>query len=163
VIVLMGVCGCGKTTVGKVLAERLGWEFVEGDSFHSQANIAKMSRGVALDDADRWPWLKTLADEITRRIDEQRPMVLACSALKQAYRDVLQVDGEQVRFVFLEGSRQLIAERLNRRQGHYMPASLLESQFTALEPPRDAEGMTVIPADQSVDEIAQQVISALKT
>ena len=134
----MGVSGSGKTTVGKVLAKALGAEFVEGDSYHPPANIEKMRRGIPLDDADRWPWLQVLSAEIDRWLEAGRPVVLACSALKQAYRDVLAKGRPGVRFVYLEGDKALIRRRLEERRGHYMPATLLDSQLAALEPPADA-------------------------
>jgi gluconokinase len=141
VIVVMGVSGAGKTTVGQLLAEALQAEFVEGDAHHPPENIAKMRRGVPLDDADRGPWLAILSAEIDRWLAAGKTVVLACSALKQRYRDILAKRRLGVRFVHLEGDKALIRRRLDRRQGHYMPAVLLDSQFAALEPP--AEAITV--------------------
>jgi gluconokinase len=138
VIVLMGVSGSGKTTVGTRLAKALGAEFAEGDSYHPPANVEKMRSGMPLDDSDRWPWLKILSAEIDRWLAAGKSVVLACSALKQAYRDVLAKGRQGVRFVHLQGDKALIRERLARRRGHYMPATLLDSQFAALEPPSDA-------------------------
>lgn len=138
VIVLMGVSGAGKTTVGKLLAAALGAEFAEGDAYHPPSNIQKMRRGIPLKDADRWPWLEILGAQIDRWLAEGKRVVLACSALKQRYRDVLMKGRPGVRFVHLEGDKALIRLRLDQRVGHYMPATLLDSQFAALEPPGDA-------------------------
>jgi gluconokinase len=138
VIVLMGVSGTGKTEVGTRLAKALGGEFAEGDDYHPPANVAKMQSGVPLDDADREPWLETLSREIGAWLDAGRTVVLACSALKQRYRDILKAGRPGVRFVHLEGDADLIRERLEGRRGHYMPASLLNSQLAALEEPADA-------------------------
>ena len=138
VIVLMGVSGAGKTTVGQLLAAALDAEFAEGDAYHPPKNIEKMRRGIPLDDTDRWPWLEILSAQIDRWLAAGRPVVLACSALKQRYRDVLAKGRPGVRFVHLEGDKALIRLRLDRRRGHYMPAVLLDSQFAALEPPADA-------------------------
>src|ERR671919_2771850 len=138
VVVLMGVSGVGKTEVGTRLARALGGEFAEGDDYHPPANVEKMRSGVPLDDADREPWLETMSREIGAWLDAGRTVVLACSALKQRYRDVLKAGRPGVVFVHLEGDPALIRKRLDHRRGHYMPASLLESQLAALEEPADA-------------------------
>ena len=158
VIVLMGVSGVGKTEVGTRLAEALGGRFAEGDSFHPPANVAKMESGVPLDDADRQPWLETLSREIGRWLDAGETVVLACSALKARYRQVLQAGRPGVRFVYLKGSKGLIASRLKQRRGHYMPPSLLDSQFAALEAPEDAISVEV---DQTPDAIVAEIVAAL--
>jgi len=158
VIVLMGVSGVGKTEVGTRLAEALGGRFAEGDSFHPPANVAKMESGVPLDDADRQPWLETLSREIGRWLDAGETVVLACSALKARYRQVLQAGRPGVRFVYLKGSKGLIASRLKQRRGHYMPPSLLDSQFAALEAPEDAISVEV---DQTPDAIVAEIAAAL--
>jgi gluconokinase len=140
IVVLMGVSGSGKTSVGRRLAEALGWPFIEGDDFHPPANVAKMAAGVPLDDADRWPWLDALADEIGAIAARGDSAIVACSALKQTYRDRLasKAPPGAVRFVHLAGDYEAIAAKLATRKHRYMPASLLASQFATLEPPSDA-------------------------
>ena len=159
-VVLMGVTGSGKTTVGEILAERLGWPYLDGDDFHPPANVAKMAAGSPLTDEARWPWLRTLAEEIGSRGDGGDSCFLGCAALKEEYRTALRAarDGSQVRFVHLAGDESLIAGRLAARVHRYMPASLLRSQFETLEPPTDA---AVIDIDATPDEIADRVILAL--
>jgi gluconokinase len=137
IVVLMGVCGSGKTKVGRALAASLGWPFYDADTFHPPANIAKMAAGIALTDEDRWPWLDRIADELARVLASGGHAVLACSALKQVYRDRLARVGD-VRFVYLKGDMETIAARLAKRKHEYMPASLLPSQFAALEEPANA-------------------------
>lgn len=137
ILVLMGVCGCGKTTIGDALADSLGWPFYDADDFHPQANVVKMASGQALDDDDRWPWLDRIADELRRVLARGGHAVLACSALRQAYRERLQRAGD-VRIVYLKGDAATIATRLAGRRHKYMPATLLPSQFAALEEPADA-------------------------
>jgi carbohydrate kinase (thermoresistant glucokinase family) len=137
IVVLMGVCGSGKTTVGEALAAALGWPFHDADGFHPPANVAKMAAGTPLTDDDRWPWLDRIAAEMRRVDDAGRHAVLACSALKDAYRERIARAGD-VRFVYLRGDYATIAGRLAARQHAYMPASLLESQFAALEEPAGA-------------------------
>src|SRR5918996_273546 len=161
VVVLMGVSGAGKTEVGTRLAEALGGTFAEGDDYHPPANVEKMRSGVPLDDADRQPWLETLSREIGRWLDASRTVVLACSALKQRYRDILKAGRPGVRFVHLEGDPDLIRKRLDKRRGHYMPASLLESQFAALEEAGDAITVGIdAPPDAIVAEIRQALDAA---
>ena len=134
----MGVTGCGKTTVGVTLAAACGWIFHDADDFHPAENVAKMKRGAALDDEDRWPWLARLNTFLLDNEREGKSLVLACSALKQSYRDRLARGCAAARFVFLDGDKQLIRARLAARQGHYMNPKLLESQFAILERPEDA-------------------------
>jgi len=149
----MGVSGSGKSTVGALLAARLGVEFLDGDDYHPPDNVAKMAAGRALEDADRWPWLERLNAELRRR----RSAVLACSALKAAYREVL-ARGLDCRVVHLRGSIGRIRERMQSRQHRYMPASLLESQFAALEPPAGAIEIDIArPAEDCVEEIVRQL------
>ena len=135
-IIVMGVCGCGKSLIGARLAAALGGIFEDADDFHSKENKAKMSASIPLTDEDRWPWMRTLRERIEEMRTKTPCYVLACSALKQAYRDILA--GEGVVFLFLKGSRELIASRMAARKGHYMPTTLLDSQFAILEEPRDA-------------------------
>lgn len=150
VIVLMGVSGAGKTTVGQLLAQALGAEFAEGDAYHPPENIEKMRRGIPLEDADRWPWLHNLGAQTDRWVATGKTVVLACSALKQSYRDVLAKGRPGVRFVHLAGDKALIRLRLDGRQGHYMPATLLDSQFAALEPPADAITVDVTGTPEAI-------------
>jgi gluconokinase len=158
VIVLMGVSGTGKTEVGTRLARALGAEFVEGDDYHPPANIEKMRSGVPLDDADRQPWLETLSREIGTWLDAGRTVVLACSALKRRYRDILKAGRAGVRFVHLKGPEALIRSRLDHRRGHYMPPSLLDSQFAALEEPTEAITVSIEgPPEAIVAEIMKKL------
>lgn len=151
VIVVMGVSGSGKTVHGRALAGALGWDFADADDFHPPANIAKMRVGTALDDTDRTPWLACLRAEIEARLADARPVVLACSALKQAYRDALWADRPRMRLVYLEGPRDLLAARLAARSGHYMPPGLLDSQLVTLEAPSDAIRISIsLTADAQV-------------
>lgn len=141
---VMGVSGCGKSTIGKMLAERLGWDFYDADDFHPPENIQKMKSGLPLTDADRLPWLKTLSSMLRASSAAGHRSVLSCSALRQSYRDIL-LDGlPEFQIVFLKGDRKLIASRMNSRHSHFMPASLLDSQFATLEEPA---GANVIEAD----------------
>jgi len=138
IVILMGVTGCGKTKVGLTLAEACAWEFLDADDFHPAENVAKMKSGIALTDEDRWPWLARLNTLLLERERQGKSLVLACSALKQIYRDHLARGCAAARFVFLDGDKELIRARLAARQGHYMNAKLLDSQFDILEPPEDA-------------------------
>ena len=135
VLVVMGVSGCGKTTIARGLAEARGWTLLEGDAFHPASNVAKMQSGTPLTDADRWPWLQAIADAIDACRARGESAVVACSALKRAYRAVLIGDRPDVVLVYLRGSRAVIGERLRARKGHFMPPGLLDSQFATLEEP----------------------------
>jgi gluconokinase len=151
VIVLMGVSGTGKTTVGKLLAARLGWNFIEGDDFHPTANVRKMSEGVPLTDEDRCPWLQALRQRIEVACKQGENIVLACSALKQEYRRYLERnDLECVHYVFLHGSEELISRRLADRQGHFMAPTLLKSQFEALEVPVGTIQVDITPPPEVI-------------
>jgi gluconokinase len=136
IIILMGVAGSGKTTVGRLLASELGWRFYEGDDFHPRANIDKMQRGIPLTDDDRWPWLQALKEVIDACLVQGTSAVMACSALKQTYRDYLMHGRDEVKLVYLKGSYDLLSQRLAQRQGHFMPKELLASQFATLEEPQ---------------------------
>jgi gluconokinase len=156
----MGVSGSGKTTIARALAARLGWRFAKGDEFHSAANVAKMRAGVALTDEDRWPWLDAIAAWIRETRARGERCVVACSALKRAYRERIAGGRDDVRFVYLEGSYDTIAARLETRTGHYMPLSLLRSQFDTLEPPGD-ESAVVARVDDSPERIVAHIMSGL--
>ena len=136
-VLLMGVCGCGKSTVGRALAAELNWTFLDADILHPEANVTKMASGIPLTDADRWPWFDRIVAEMRRYAAAGKNVVIACSALKQAYRDRL-ASGGSVRVVYLKGDAETIAPRLAERRGHFMPPSLLASQFATLEEPDNA-------------------------
>ncbi|HEY2642556.1 MAG TPA: gluconokinase [Galbitalea sp.] len=163
-LIVMGVSGSGKSTVGQTLAQRLGWRFEDGDKFHPASNVAKMHAGIPLTDEDRRPWLKAIADEIDRSCQAGEPVVIACSALKRAYRDVLVHGRQDVRIIYLRGDQALIARRLAQRKDHFMPPALLASQFQTLEPPGDDEAAIAVsidaPVDAIVDDIARQLLPA---
>lgn len=158
IVVVMGVSGVGKSTVAKGISTHLGCEFAEGDAFHPQANIDKMHAGHALDDDDRWPWLRSLRDWMADEIASGRSAVVTCSALKRSYRDLLREAGPQVRFLHLTASEELIAERLSQREGHFMPASLLHSQFEDLEQ-LDQDELAAGSVEVSVEGGVPQVIT----
>jgi gluconokinase len=160
-LVVMGVSGSGKSTIADKLAERLGWTFEDGDRFHPASNVAKMSAGHPLTDEDRWPWLQAIADEIDRVCTAGEHAVIACSALKRAYRDILVHGRSDVRMVYLNGSQELIASRLARRKGHFMPPGLLDSQFKTLEPPDESEHPLTVSIDGSVDAIVDDIVRQL--
>ncbi len=162
IMLLMGVSGCGKTTVGEQLAERLGWPYQEGDALHPPANVAKMAGGMPLTDADRLPWLAAVAAWIDARRAAGECGVVSCSALKRAYRQLLIGDRPDVRLVYLRGTRDQLAERLAARTGHYMPAGLLDSQLATLEEPTAAEQPLVVPIDQPVEAVVTAIAGAVR-
>jgi carbohydrate kinase (thermoresistant glucokinase family) len=158
VLVVMGVSGSGKSTIAAMLAQKLGWTYQDGDWFHPPANVEKMAAGTPLTDADRWPWLEAIA----RWIDETREAgqhgIVACSALKRAYRDVLAgAHPEAVLFVLLDGSKDLIAGRIGARHGHFMPTTLLDSQFATLERPALGENAITVSIDATPEEITETI------
>jgi gluconokinase len=161
-LVVMGVSGSGKSTIAEYLATRLGWRYVDGDLFHPPANVAKMSAGHPLTDEDRWPWLRAIAAEIDRLAAAGTRAVVACSALKRAYRNILVHGRDDIRIVFLDGTQDLIAKRLAARKGHFMPPGLLDSQFRTLEPPRPSERPVTVSIDASVDGIADNIVRQLE-
>lgn len=157
-IVIMGVSGCGKSSVGAALAVALGWPYRDGDNLHPAENVAKMAAGVPLTDADRWPWL----DRVAGVLLNEAPVIVGCSALRRIYRDRIGMGaGGAVRFVHLVGSEPLIAARMAGRAGHYMPPSLLASQFATLEPPGPDEGAVTVAIDQPLAAIVAQVTAAI--
>lgn len=160
-LVLMGVASSGKTTVATLLAERLGVTYAEADQFHPQANIAKMSSGTPLTDEDRWPWLVALRDWLSSEAAAGRGGVVTCSALKRSYRDLLRAAQGEVWFVHLSGTPDLLAERMGRRTGHFMPASLLPSQLAALEPLDPDEPGWTIDVAATPEEIATEILDRL--
>ncbi len=166
-LVVMGVCGSGKSTVGQRLAQRIGVDFVEGDDLHPPGNVAQMAAGVPLSDADRYEWLLALAGALHQAARSGGGLVLSCSALKRSYRDVLRSASDAgdaavaVRFVFLHGDRELFSARMALRTDHYMPASLLESQFAILEPPGADELALTLDAAQPVQDITDAVLARL--
>jgi carbohydrate kinase (thermoresistant glucokinase family) len=158
IIVIMGVAGSGKTTIGKQLAEKLGWPFFEGDDFHPKANVDKMTQGIPLTDEDRAGWLESIAAQISDLEKEGRSGVFACSALKDAYRQILSSAGKDVRFVYLKGDYDSIRQRLESRVGHFMKPAMLQSQFEILEEPRDS---LVVEIGKSPEEILESIFQAI--
>ena len=158
-VMVMGVAGSGKTTVGELLAQRLGWSFYDADAFHPAENIAKMANGTPLDDSDRAPWLAALHTLISTSLKENRPAVLACSALKESYRQQLLEGNEGVKIVYLKGSYDLIWSRISQRKDHYMKPEMLQSQFEALEEPTNA---LTINVSLSVAEIVEEIVEQLE-
>ena len=158
--VIMGVAGCGKTSVGTALASRLGWQFIDGDALHPASNIHKMESGIPLTDADRLPWLKQVGQSLR---DHAGTIAIGCSALKRSYRDVSrEAAGQKVCFLFLDGSRELIEKRMSERTGHFMPLSLLDSQFATLERPQADEDAVIISIDGDLASIIDQITSKLE-
>ncbi len=163
ILIVAGVSGSGKTTVGALLAGRLGWRFADADAFHSAANIAKMRAGIPLTDADRWPWLHAVTTWMDERIARGEPAVITCSALKRAYRAALLDGRPQAQMIFLSVDREEVARRLAVRHGHFFPAGLLSSQFDALEPPQPGEAaVTVVPSGHDPAQTVAAIIALVR-
>jgi gluconokinase len=160
IVIIFGVSGAGKTTVGKLLARELGWRFIEADDFHPSGNIQKMRSGHPLTDKDRWPWLERLRQQIERSLSTGENAVLACSALKRAYRDRLRVSNE-TKFVFLRGDYVLVEKQLRSRHGHFMNAKLLRSQFADLEEPKPDEDVLTIELRRKPQELVEEIEAKL--
>ena len=160
-LVVMGVSGSGKSTIGEKLAQRLGWSYEDGDRFHPSSNVAKMSAGQPLTDEDRRPWLQAIANEIDRVCEAGGHAVIACSALKRPYRDILVHGRHDVRIIYLKGTQDLIASRLALRKGHFMPPGLLASQFKTLEPPDASENPVTVSIDVPVETIVDDIVRQL--
>jgi len=161
-LIVMGVSGSGKSTIGEQLARRIGWRFEDADSFHPASNVAKMSAGQPLTDEDRWPWLRAIADEIDRASASGERVVIGCSALRRVYRDVLVHGRNDIRIVYLDGTQALIASRLGQRKGHFMPPGLLTSQFGTLEPPTPDEHAVTVSIDAPVEIIVNDILGKLE-
>lgn len=159
ILIVMGVSGSGKTTVGRELAQALGWSFIEGDDLHTRSNVEKMAHGIPLTDQDRQPWLQAIRDRISELLAAGQSAVISCSALKKSYRDFLTAGCGEVGFIYLKGSFELMRERLAKRKGHYMPVDLLASQFKDLQEPDDA---IVVDVNQASDAIVLQLQQALR-
>ena len=161
VVLLMGVSGSGKTTIGKLLSQHTGWPFEDADLLHPAGNVAKMHAGVPLTDADRWPWLDIVAGWIKSRHDADAPGIIGCSALKRAYRDLLRTADPYLRIVYLKGDPSLLRERLLQRHGHFFPANLLSAQLDDLEEPGPDEHPVIVPIRQSPEETTHTILRAL--
>jgi carbohydrate kinase (thermoresistant glucokinase family) len=161
-LIVMGVSGSGKTTIGEQLAARIGWRYEDADTFHPAANVAKMSAGQPLTDEDRWPWLRAIADEIDRASAAGERVVIGCSALRRVYRDVLVHGRHDVRIIYLQGTQALIAGRLGERKRHFMPPGLLTSQFKTLEPPTPDEHAVTVSIDAPAEIIVDNILRQLK-
>ena len=161
-IVVMGVSGAGKSTIGQLLSQRLGQQMIEGDSLHPPSNVEKMSRGTPLTDEDRLPWLKAIAARIGEARQARQPVIVTCSALKRAYREILADGHEDVGFVYLQGSKDLIAGRLTARTNHFMPPGLLDSQFAALQEPGVDEPTIAMAIDATPAEIVERIVAAFR-
>ena len=163
-VIVMGVSGCGKSSVGEALASRLGLPFVEGDVLHPETNVAKMAAGTPLTDEDRWPWLTVIGERMADALERGEGIVVSCSALKKIYRDHLRAaTGGGLTFVYLEGSRDLLGSRMGARSGHFMPLGLLDSQLATLEVPTGEPGVVTVSIDQPVEGIVTDALAGLKT
>jgi gluconokinase len=161
IVIVFGVSGAGKTTIGKLLAKRLGWRFLEADDFHPRGNIEKMRDGLPLTDGDRWPWLKLLREQIERSLAANENAVLACSALKRRYRERLRVS-DNVKFVLLRGDYALVEKQLHSRRGHFMNLDLLQSQFADLEEPESDEDAVTIELGRTPEELVEEIKTKLR-
>jgi gluconokinase len=162
-IIVMGVSGAGKSSIGELLAERLGCDFAEGDRLHPASNVEKMAKGIPLTDEDRWPWLDLVGQQLADSVTAGRSLVLSCSALKRVYRQRLrEAAGGNLRFVFLKGSPELLETRMGERTGHFMPLSLLHSQLATLEAPEGEEGVVTVSIDATLDEIVDAAYTGLQ-
>jgi gluconokinase len=161
-IVVMGVSGSGKTSAAREITRQLGWQYIEGDDLHPEANVAKMAGGHPLDDEDRWPWLRRIAEVIGEHEAAGTSVVLTCSALKRSYRDLLREGHPSVWFAHVDVPREVLAERLAKRQGHYMPSSLLDSQLATLEPLGEDEPGDVIAGDGPLDQTVAELLADLR-
>jgi gluconokinase len=162
VLVIMGVSGSGKTTIATLLAKKLGWDYRDGDEFHPQANVEKMKSGVPLTDEDRWPWLEAIARFIDDELARGSKAIVTCSALKRRYREII-IDGRKgVRLVYLKGDKALLEKRLKKRHGHFMPSSLLQSQFDALEEPGPEENPLIVSVDGTPEQIVERIVEKVK-
>ncbi|NTF40981.1 gluconokinase [Rhizobium rhizogenes] len=161
-LIVMGVSGSGKTSIGEGVAARLGVHFIEGDALHPAANVEKMSKGIPLTDEDRWPWLEKIGQEIAASLSKGEGIAVSCSALKRTYRERLRAAaGGHLYFVYLDGSKELLTKRMGERKGHFMPASLLESQLQTLEVPTGEPGVVTVDIDDTIDGIVEASIKAL--
>lgn len=161
IVIIMGVSGSGKTTVGKRLAEALDWQFMDADDLHSPENVEKMSRGIPLDESDRHPWLMAMRQQISAWLQQDKNVVLACSALKQSYREILDCSLEPIKLVYLKGSQAVIQSRIQSRMDHFMPADLLNSQFDALEEPTPDEAIH-LDVSLPIPELVERISSVVK-
>ena len=161
-VILMGVSGCGKSTFGFFLQRELGYEFQDGDDLHPPINVAKMSRGIPLDDDDREPWLEAICEQVKANLKDQIPIVIACSALKRRYRDILRLSSDRLKFIHLMASQDAISKRIAQREGHYMPPDLLPSQFAALESTAAEADVTEIDVEQHLLDVERAVLDAVK-
>ena len=161
IVIVFGVSGAGKTTIGKLLAKRVGWRFLEADDFHPRGNIEKMRDGLPLTDEDRWPWLKLLREQIERSLAANENAVLACSALKRRYRERLRVS-DNVKFVLLRGDYALVEKQLHSRRGHFMNPDLLQSQFADLEEPESDEDAVTIELGRTPEELVEEIKTKLR-
>ncbi|MGV1801739.1 gluconokinase [Agrobacterium vitis] len=161
-IIVMGVSGCGKSSIGEGLAKKLDVPFLEGDGLHPAANVEKMAKGTPLTDEDRWPWLQAIGDKMAAALQEGQTIIVSCSSLKKSYRDLLrEATGNRTAFIYLEGSKELLTRRMGERTGHFMPVSLLESQLATLESPTGEPCVVTVDIDRSIDAIVDAAAAGL--